>query len=426
MNPRKRRFVRFGLRALMAACGVMRSVLRRLGPAKRPIPPVEIEVLLTGTFYSDHWIRTHLLPLARASRCRRVRMVATTPVPTIEKVEAVYPPRWLVRAIGSVPSRLLLFVWLGLRDRPHVVGGFHLLLNGLVAGLLGHAIGARTLYICGGGPREVEGGGYATENKLFNKLGSPDMPVERALLEAVRDFDIVIVMGSSAVRYFRQWDTVDRYYIVPGGFDGDQFYPADHEPTADLILVGRLSSVKRVDTLLRAVGAMQAERPGASAIVVGDGPDRPTLEALAADLGITPYVTFAGWQNDVAHWLRRARIFTLTSDSEGLSQAMVQAMLCGLPVVVSNVGDLSDLVQNSENGFLVNDRRPEQFAACFSEILADPHRWTAMSASARATAERLEIRNVSRVWDDILGGTRPSDITSRETFQSSRELRGRT
>jgi len=425
MKPAKRRFVRFGLRALMAAYGAAQSALARLGSAPQAIPADNIEVLLTGTFYSDNWIITHLLPLARASRCRRVRMVAATPVPAMDKVEAVYPPRWLMKAVGSVPARLLVFVWLGVRDRPHVVGGFHLLLNGLVAGLLGRAIGARTLYICGGGAREVVGGGYQTENKLFNKLGAPDASIERSLLAAVREFDMVIVMGSGAVQYFRQWDTVDRYYIVPGGFDGDLFSPADTGPAADIVLVGRLSAVKRVDTLLRAVAAMQVRRPGATAIVVGDGPERSALEALAAELGIAGNVQFAGWQGDVGHWLRRARLFTLTSDSEGLSQAMVQAMLCGLPVVVSDVGDLGDLVRHGENGYLVKDRRAESFAACYEEIVADPARWKRMSQSSRLQAERLEVRNVSRIWDEILGGAKPADVASKYGFRPLPEHGGR-
>jgi glycosyltransferase involved in cell wall biosynthesis len=413
MRSGKRKFIRFFLRTLMAGYGATRSVFLRVGPAKRAIPAADIDILVTGTFYSDNWIITHLLPMAQSSRCRRVRMVASTPVPSMEKVEAIYPPAWLRRSIGGVPARLLIFIWLGLRDRPHVVGGFHLLLNGLVAGLLGRAIGARTLYICGGGPREVLGGGYLTENKLFHKIGYPDAAIERYLLAAVRDFDIVITMGNSAVRFFKQWDTVNRYYIVPGGFDGDLFSPANTEPSADIILVGRLSAVKRVDTFLRAIALTKVQRPGVTAIVVGDGPDRQALEALAAELGISNNVNFAGWQSNVEHWLRQARIFTLTSDFEGLSQAMVQAMLCGLPVVVSDVGDSSDLAVNGINGYLVKDRQPENFAACYEHILSDPVRRQGMSKSSRQISERHEVRNVSRAWDEILGGVTPAGLAAK-------------
>lgn len=397
----------------MAGYGATRSVFLRVGPAKRAIPAADIDVLITGTFYSDNWIITHLLPMARSSCCRRVRMVASTPVPPMDKVEAIYPPVWLRRCVGSVPARLLVFIWLGLRDRPHVVGGFHLLLNGLVAGLLGRVIGARTLYICGGGPREVLGGGYLTENKLFNKIGQPDATIERYLLAAVRDFDIVITMGSSAARFFRQWDTVNRYYIVPGGFDGDRFSPAKNKPSADIILVGRLSVVKRVDTFLRAIAVTKVQRPGVTAIVVGDGPDRRALETLAADMGITKNVNFVGWQSDVEHWLRQARIFSLTSDFEGLSQAMVQAMLCGLPVVVSDVGDSGDLAMNGINGYLVKDRQPENFATCYESILSDPVRWQSMSISSRQISERHDVMNVSRVWEDILTGSTPAELASK-------------
>ena len=61
--------------------------------------------------------------------------------------------------VGGTPARLLTFAWLALRERPHVLGGFHLLLNGLVTQLLARLCGARSLYFCGGGPTEVLDGG---------------------------------------------------------------------------------------------------------------------------------------------------------------------------------------------------------------------------------------------------------------------------
>lgn len=398
-----RRAFAYWLRGAMVVYLFVVNVFGRWGPSRRSFGQDGAEILLTGTFYSDHWLATHLIPLARSRGCRRLRMVASTRVPPIEHVEAVYPPSWLSRIAGQAPARLLTFAWLGLTTRPHVVGGFHLLLNGLLAVLVARVVGARSLYICGGGPREVLGGGYATENRLFSRLGEPDVVVEKQLLRAVAACDLVIAMGTRAVDFYRERAPQTTYHIVPGGFSGAVFFPSSSQPTSDLILVGRLSAVKRVDLFLRAILAIREELPEVSAIVVGDGPVRSEMEQLSADLRLEGCVRFVGYRDDSHAWLRKARVFVLTSDSEGLSQAMIQAMMCGLPVVVSQVGDLADLVQDDVNGYLVSERTPEAFARCIRRLLVDPVHWRRCSMAAIQTASRFEIQHVSLQWDGILG-----------------------
>jgi glycosyltransferase involved in cell wall biosynthesis len=94
----------------------------------------------------------------------------------------------------------------------------------------------------------------------------------------------------------------------------------------------------------------------------------------------------------------------LTSQSEGLSQAMVQAMLCGLPVVVSNVGDLKDLVVNGSNGFLVTPGNVDECADKVAQLCRDDGLRARTGEKARSDALRLSMANVSAQWDDILSG----------------------
>jgi glycosyltransferase involved in cell wall biosynthesis len=289
-----------------------------------------------------------------------------------------------------------------IRSRPHIVGGFHLLLNGLTAALIARVIGARSLYFCGGGRREVEGGGYATENRLFRMLALPDPVIERRLLDVVGTFDIIVTTGQKTIQFFEQHGIKGQFHIIPGGFDSSRFYPANHPPDADLILVGRLSSVKRVDVFLQAIRLARKEFPDISAIIVGDGPMGDPLKDLADELGVSSNVRFVGQQHRVEEWLRRAKIFVLTSDSEGLSLAMMEAMLSGLPPIVSEVGDLGEMVEDGVNGFLIHDRRPEVFADRILSLLREPNRLHRFSQSARRSVERFDVANVGRLWNDIL------------------------
>lgn len=400
-------FYRYCLRLLMALYLGVLAVAGRWGRARQAPPTDGYDILLTGTFYSANWLIPHLQPLAGARACRRIRMVATSSVPVIPKVEAVYPPQWLCRLVGGVPARLMMFTWLALNDRPQVVGGFHLLLNGLFAILLARLVGARSLYICGGGEREVLGGGYLTENRIFRRIGRADAVIERQLLAAVRYCDLIIVMGSGTKFFLAGHRISGAIHIMPGGFDELRFQPSQATPETDLITLGRLSTVKRVDLLLEAISLLRPNLPTISAVVIGDGPEKYALEQKAKELGIIEQVHFVGHLDAVEQWLCKARVFVLCSDSEGVSQAMIQAMLCGLPVVVSHVGDLADVVVDGDNGFLVSERTPLGFAKHIGFLLGDPERRSTMSQAARETAEQYGIAASSQRWDAILTGNPP-------------------
>jgi glycosyltransferase involved in cell wall biosynthesis len=105
----------------------------------------------------------------------------------------------------------------------------------------------------------------------------------------------------------------------------------------------------------------------------------------------------------VENWLRKSKIFVLTSDSEGLSLSMMEAMMSGLPAVVSDVGDLGDLVEHGVNGYLVPRRSPELFADCVVELLTDARKLEEFSQAARRSALRYETQTTIQRWDSILG-----------------------
>lgn len=377
---------------------------RWLGRSRRPIPAAGADVLITGTFHSDNWVRSHLKPLAASSQCARLRIVATNPVPAVDGLVAIYPPRWLRRTIGDVPARLLVFVLVAIRTRPDVVGAFHLLINGLVTAMVGRWIGARSMYFCVGGPVEVLDGGIHGENRYFAKLKTPDALVERWLLEAVSACDLIITMGTRAATFFRERGVTSRCHVVAGGIDASRFALKRQaaSPAYDAVLVARLVPIKAIDLFVRAIAELARTRPGVTAAIVGDGPLRESLEQLARDLGIADRITFAGQQRDVHHWLQQSRIFVLTSHSEGLALSLMEAMTCGLPGVVSHVGDLSDLVTHGVNGFLVREREPRAFAMRLAELLDDPLRYAAFADAARLASARYESAETTRIWDRVL------------------------
>jgi glycosyltransferase involved in cell wall biosynthesis len=209
-------------------------------------------------------------------------------------------------------------------------------------------------------------------------------------------------MGTGASEYFTTNGVNARIEIVPGGFDSDIYKPAQTNKQYDLILVGRLSKVKRVEVFLDAISNLHKEQMAATAVIVGDGPDASMLKDKAKSLGILDSVHFAGWQNNVHEWMAKSRIFALTSESEGLSQALIQGMMSGLPAVVTDIGDLSDLVMDGVNGYLIEDLDPDKFSHAYGKLLRDDKLYAAMSERAFQDTRKYSYYRVSQQWDDIL------------------------
>ena len=223
----KRALIHIGIRSALAVYGAALAGARLVRRQPRPIDEGGCDILLTGMFQSNSWVEHHLRPLALAASCRSVTLVATTPLAPMDKVSVVQPPRWLIRVAGSAGARLLVFTALALRRRPHIVGGFHLLFNGLTAALVAPLAGARSLYFCVGGPAEVLDGGIRAENKLFNRLETADPVVERQLVRATASFDTIITMGTSAAAFLRERGARGEIHVIPGGLDPDDVSTVD-------------------------------------------------------------------------------------------------------------------------------------------------------------------------------------------------------
>lgn len=402
--PPPSRLVRAAIRTGLAVHAVLLKLLIRFGPAAREPHPDGVDILLTGTFHSANWIKAHVAPLAGARRCRSVTIVGSADVTGVANVSVIPVPAWLRRIAGGVPARLLMFWIVALRSRPDVVGGFHLLINGLAVPMVAKSAGARGWYFCVGGPREVIDGGVHQENPYFARIGAPDAVIERRLLDAVRNCDLVVTMGTSAAAYFAAHG-VRQVEVVSGGIEAGRFQRNRVAPTFDLLVAARLVPIKRLDRYVEVVRILAAARPEFRAAIVGDGPLREELEQQASRLALGPHLTFAGQQTDMGAWLAKARIFMLTSESEGLSLAIMEAMTCGLPVVAPRIGDLADLVEDGSNGFLVPVPEPALLAAAVQRLLDDPGTLARFSEAASRSAQRYHQPAAIAKWDSVLGGS---------------------
>jgi glycosyltransferase involved in cell wall biosynthesis len=145
----------------------------------------------------------------------------------------------------------------------------------------------------------------------------------------------------------------DRVVRVYNGTSAIQRIPVERvEDEFRLLFVGRLAKIKDLGTLIRAV-AVAAERvPRLRLDVVGDGPVRGELEALARELGAAQRVRFHGQQMETARFFSGADVFAMSSVSEGLPMSLLQAMSLGLPAVLTDVGGMREVMDLSKSGLL--------------------------------------------------------------------------
>lgn len=193
---------------------------------------------------------------------------------------------------------------------------------------------------------------------------------------------------------------------VPTGIDLERFAPGDRAAArattglpADAFVVGivaTLRSWKGHRFLIEAIASMA--RPDVTLAIVGDGPQREALEAQTRAAGIA--ARFAGNQDDVAPWLRSFDLFCLPSyANEGVPQALMQAMACGLPVVTTDVGSIGEIVSDGVTGLLVAPQDAPAIRAGIEALLHDEakRRELGEAAAGRARERFGEARMVERM-----------------------------
>lgn len=169
------------------------------------------------------------------------------------------------------------------------------------------------------------------------------------------------------------------------------------------IQVANLLPVKAHDILVRALARLRDQGVRLMMLVVGDGPERASIEALAAERRIgLDRLRLLGFRADVPDLLGAADFFVLPSRMEGLPLAALEAMAQRLPVVTTRVGGIPEVVFDGEHGFLVPPEDPDALAAAMSKLARDPHLRARLGEAGAARArEEFSFERMTDKYDDL-------------------------
>ncbi len=203
--------------------------------------------------------------------------------------------------------------------------------------------------------------------------------------------------------------------VIPNFVTLGDYYPSDEVRCRDalappgtkvLMHISNFRPVKRVPDIVRAFARVQAQVPSVL-ILVGDGPQRPEVEAEVERLGVTSRVRFLGKVSVVADLLRAADLYLLPSASESFGVSALEAMACGVPVIGTNVGGLPGVVRDGETGALVPVGDVDAIARKALEFL-EPDRWGVARAAAirraRDFAAELVVPRYENLYERAVGG----------------------
>jgi len=197
-----------------------------------------------------------------------------------------------------------------------------------------------------------------------------------------------------------------RLRLLPNGVDLARFAaagPRDREQPVVIGTVAALRPEKNIARLIRALARMRTVVP-ARLVIVGDGPDRAALAALAAETGVGEQVEFAGHRADPAPLYASFDIFALSSDTEQMPLSVLEAMASGLPVAATDVGDVATMLDAANRPYVVA-REDGALADALAELATRHDLRTALGAAnrARAEAEFAEADMVA-AWRDLFSG----------------------
>ena len=230
----------------------------------------------------------------------------------------------------------------------------------------------------------------------------PRLPLGKAMLNFLRKSNAFYqILSTRSYSYLSSHGfRAEQIVHIPGSVDTERFQPAPERrpdparPERDIICVARLDYAKGVDVLLHAWGRMLREPSEWRAHLkprlrlVGDGRLKPQMEYIVAELGIQDSVEFLGLRTDVVDLLQQSWGFVLPSRWEGMSNALLEAMACGLPCVATSVSGSEDIISEGVNGLLVEPEQPAEMARALRRIIEDSELAQRLGQEGRATVVR--------------------------------------
>jgi glycosyltransferase involved in cell wall biosynthesis len=251
----------------------------------------------------------------------------------------------------------------------------------------------------------------------LHSTGLPDhVEFSNRLLAPLTDAFIAVAEPHGRYLADHEGCPAGKVVVIPNGIDAERFHPCPPSqrlqeelgltPAAPVAgIVAALRPEKNHEMFLQVAASVCEKLPAARFLVIGDGPERPKLEALARNLGVVDAVRFLGTRSDVDEVLSLLDVLLLTSHSEANPICLLEAMAAGKPVVATRVGSVAETVLPGKSGYLVVPGDSQAMAAYVLELLGDRDRAAEMGRAGREhVVARWTVDRMVRGYEELIAG----------------------
>ena len=177
---------------------------------------------------------------------------------------------------------------------------------------------------------------------------------------------------------------------------------ASNQKKKKIVTVGRLTKQKNQSMLIKAFANIQKDFPDYGLYIYGDGEQKGTLIELSEDLGVADKVHFEGNVPNVHEQIADAELFVLSSDYEGLSNALLEALMMGLPCISTNVAGADEFIESGVNGLVVPVGNQNNLTDAMCEVLSNPEfrHFLSKNAKSRSIAYKSDV--IQKKWKDVI------------------------
>ncbi len=335
-----------------------------------------------GTFQAK------FIPLSKIEEVEKIFVLRKSIGPEIDKVEYVLLPTLTNFSFFNLIITPILLAYYTNKYKADLILSYHVIPHAFFAFFA--SILTKKPFIIGQTGTLIQ---RISEKKLIGK----------GILFVIKKAVYLNVPGNLSKEFWiKMGVSKEKINILHSTIDTNYFKPEDHQKKYDFIYLGRIAPEKGVDLIVRAFKELLNKHPNSKLLIVGDGNELPIIRKMILEFGIQSNVTLTGFQDNVKKWLNLSSIFVMSSNSEGLPTSLMQAMACELICISSNVGNISDLINNNKNGFIFNEINEIELYKLMLNAFGNFNSFSEMRIDARKSIiEKHSYSNAIELWGNL-------------------------
>lgn len=236
----------------------------------------------------------------------------------------------------------------------------------------------------------------------------PTKVPSNTILRKLRDFlymfaDGIVVQTKKNQQYFNK--IVRKKSVViynPINLGSNAGCALECKKEKQFVTAGRLMPQKNQEMMLKAFSTVSKKHPDYQLVIYGEGLSREKLENLIKELGVERQVLLPGNKNNVHDLMKSAEAFVMSSNYEGMPNALIEAMCLGLPCISTKVSGATDLIVDHENGLLTEVGHQEEFEKAMLELIENPELKMKLAENALKLNDALEVSKIMDQWIEFI------------------------